>query len=161
MTNKTMGVALAALLLSTAAQAQICPCNGGVGTLIVDTASLVRQRMACGMVGSEKWSEYHAINGDLVDYKLGPGHPADPTSKVGGYNTQGPYITYAYPGSQYSYNICAIGSPTTSYTFCTTGGGRDIPGIIIGPSAPQAAAISCAGLNPVNSSATTGVTRAR
>ena len=169
MTIKTMTAALSALVLCSAVQAQNCPCNGGAGTQITGTTSptltsLLTQRMVCGQVGGEKWQEYHASNLDLVDFKLGLGHPVDPTTKVGTYSVAGAVVTYNYGagGGSYQYNVCAVGSPTTSYTFCGASfGGRDITNLIVGPAAAQAQAVSCTGLSPVSTSAFSSVTRTR
>lgn len=76
-------------------------------------------------VATMDWQELHQAGGDLVDYKRGPGHPVDPSEKVGtwritgdvGSSGDGAYVTHAYTGgSSYTYKVYNNGDGT--YSFC-------------------------------------------
>lgn len=136
-----------ALVLASNVQAQNnCPCNGGVGTQLTGTTSptlgaALAGKMACGTAGTERWQEWHngnAAGGVVIDFKLGPGHPVDPSGRVGTYSVStagtNSTVSYAYGGStNYAYRVCRVGS--TSYAFCGAAlGGRDIAGVIVGGS---------------------------
>lgn len=143
------------LALAGAAQAQDnCPCNGGVGTLLSDTTNpslgaALAGKMLCAAAGNERWQQWHngsTSSGDVWDFKRGPGHPVDPSSKVGTYQVKpvlprvtvkrvvasDAAVTYSYGGNNnYSYHVCRVG--TTSYAFCgALHGGRDITNVIVG-----------------------------
>ena len=67
--------------------------------------------------------EWHQSGGNLTDYKLGPGHPIDPTKVIGTWNIQGAGnicdVRYAYTGGPtLIYNVYQNGS---NYTFCQSG----------------------------------------
>ena len=115
------------------AAAQACPCAGG-GTQQVNVQVLVNGKTACAVRGSERWQEFHAANGDVIDYKLGPGSTTDPSSKVGtwvaGNATRGSpqTVTYNYgPGEVYSYAVC--GPATGPYLFCNVSSKEAIPNV--------------------------------
>lgn len=138
--NKTIFAALMALAFAGAAQAQTnnCPCNGGQGSLLTartspTLSSVIKGKMACGNVGGERWQEWHSPAGKVVDYKLGPNHPVDPSKEVGSYTVGADRVTYDYgPGASYAYGVCLNAS---NYTFCGAQyGGRDITGVIVGGS---------------------------
>lgn len=74
----------------------------------------------CAQRGSERWQEYHQLGGALIDYKLGQGHPVDPTKQVGSWaiegNGSGARMAYDYGnGVVYRYQVYAGGA---SYSFC-------------------------------------------
>ncbi len=80
---------------------------------IRDTLS---NKYGCATRGNEKWNELHQGAGfgphNVEDYKLGPGHPVDPTKVVGTYTIDGNVvgtITYNY------------GSPAVTYTYVVRG----------------------------------------
>lgn len=84
-------VQLAALLLSAAATAPVLA-QGCTGTplTVAQINALVTGNTVCGRPGpgypgsaSDRFQEAHVGGGDLVDYKLGAGHPVDPREKVG------------------------------------------------------------------------------
>lgn len=146
MIDKSTVLAAVALALSGAAQAQTCICNGGSGTPLTTVAAVqavLANKMVCAAVGGEQWQEWHngGASGPVVDYKLGPGHPVDPSSQTGTYQvvdlasdprvskTQraaGAAVTYTYGANTYSYGVCQTGA---TYVFCGVAfGGRDIAG---------------------------------
>ena len=113
-------LAAAALgLVSGSALSQGCPCAGG--TLITAVAALTGQlagRTVCGMAGTDRWQEFHsgasAAGGPLIDWKLGPGHPVDPSKQTGTWSVQGPdgsaAAVYNYgTGGTYAYAVCQEG----------------------------------------------------
>jgi hypothetical protein len=130
--TKTSVIA-ALLALAGAAQAQTCSCDSSAARTPTnaDLVSLLSNKMACGQVGGEQWQEWH--NGStqrVIDYKLGPNHPVDPSADVGSYSVSNNTVTYAYSGGggTYTYEVC-LASGGGSYTFC---GPRTITGVTIG-----------------------------
>jgi hypothetical protein len=125
MFRKTLLVGVLGLVSAGSAFAQSCPCNGGAGNLLNQTAlaAALAGRTACAVSGSDLWQELHsgvanATSGPLLE--LG--------NKVGG-ETVGSWnialdgaVTYTYGGgSSYSYSVCEEGAgaiPTRSYHFC-------------------------------------------
>lgn len=113
-------------------------------------AALLAGRMACAAVGNEQWQEWHngsvLAGGEVVDYKMGPGHAVDPSKPVGTYLvTDNNTVRYTYsPSAIYEYQVCAaVGG---NYTFCAvSSGGRNITGVKVGGSALQ----SCASVSSV------------
>lgn len=79
---------------------------------------------ACAVRGADRWQEFHGAGGQLVDYKMGPNHPVDPSKPVGtwsvignGGNTQ---VRYDYgSGGQSAYSVYSNGG--TQYSFCDAG----------------------------------------
>jgi hypothetical protein len=127
-------LALSTLVAAGAAQAQSCPCNPNATVLASASATqaVLSNKMVCGQVGSERWQEWHngATSGPIVDYKLGPTHPVDPSSTVGSYaiNTDGT-VSYTYGSTTYRYAVCPTGG---TYTFCGANfGGRNIAGVVV------------------------------
>jgi hypothetical protein len=119
-------------------------------------ASLLANRMACATLGSEQWQEWHdgagLAGGDIVDYKMGPGAPKDPSKKVGSYVvTTNNTVRYDYGGGgTYEYEVCDAGG---SFVFCGAAfGGRDIPNVVVGGSGLQ----SCSTVTPARLAASKG-----
>lgn len=95
----------------------------------------------CAARGALRWQEFHvdsatAAGRRLIDYKLGPGHPIDPTKDVGIWDARGgnagpsggPVLFHRYNGGQsYSWLICREAS-STSWTLRSTGPDGDITG---------------------------------
>ena len=158
MLNKTIIAALLALAGTAQAQTAGCTCDTGAARTADATAlaSLLGNRMVCGNVGGEVWQEWHngSSSGPIVDYKLGPADPKDPSTTVGSYvvnsnNT----VTYSYGGGggTYTYDVCYV-STSNTYTFCGANyAGRNITGVRVGGSRLQ----SCSGVT----SAVMAVTR--
>lgn len=83
----------------------------------------------CATRSSESWQELHQTGGALVDFKLGPGHPVDPSETVGswsiGGSTQVASVTYNYGsgGGTYTYRVYPNGG--NNFSFCV--GSTDLP----------------------------------
>ena len=114
----------AATLVGQAVAQGTCPAGSarvaGVGNAL---QNLLRDKTVCAQRGNERWQEYHNSNGQLVDYKLGPGNAVDPSEQVGTWsatNGDAAVASYNYgAGGTYAFVVCAV--PTvanaTSYTF--------------------------------------------
>lgn len=133
-----MGSIFLALGASHAVMAQTCSGNKLSATAI---QTLVAGKYACygpGAYPNVQWNELHTgtSSGTVTDYKKGPSDPVDPTKAVGTYaitGTNSAIITYTYSdgGGAYGYNVYAnlgTASPNPgNYSFCTTGGGVNLP----------------------------------
>jgi|SRR6516225_9975511 len=116
------------------ALAQTCP--GTTQLTGKNLNDLLTGRWACANLSpTENWNEQH-LGGVVVDYKKGPNDPVDPTTPVGTYNISNngnaaATVTYTYGASSYGYAVYANPGTTIpnpgSYSFCTTGGGINIP----------------------------------
>jgi hypothetical protein len=101
---------------------------------------LVNGQYACvGTSPNAQWNELHTGNGNsgtMIDWKLGPTDPVDPSTTVGAYQvTAGPagggqnpgLITYTYGSTAYGYYIVAnLGASVPNpgqYSFCGYSGG--------------------------------------
>lgn len=125
---------LAALSLPAHAQTA-CAASGAVVKLSnAQITALVSGKTVCGLPGanypgspSDRFQEEHLANGDLFDFKLGPGHPVDPREKVGTWSVgqgliapQG--IVHSYSSIAFSWSVFgpATNVPGTSvYSFCS------------------------------------------
>ena len=121
-------VAVASLLsagLIAPVAAQSCPSGSQRVNLGNALRTLLTNKTVCAVrPPGERWQEFHSgSSGPLIDYKLGPGHPVDPTKQVGTWSASNGVnadVTYNYgPGATYTFIVCAV--PTvaaaTSYTF--------------------------------------------
>lgn len=127
---------LVAMLTLPAHSQTACAASAGVVRLSdAQITALLTGRTLCGVPGpsypgspGDRWQEEHLANGDLFDYKRGPGHPIDPREKVGTWgvangNTIGAFeVTYIYGGSlAFSWAVFGpvVNVPGTSaYSFC-------------------------------------------
>jgi hypothetical protein len=82
--------ALAAVATPVAAQTTCAASAGIVRLSNAQISTLLTGRTVCGVPGtnypgspSDRFQEEHLANGELWDYKRGPGHPVDPREKVG------------------------------------------------------------------------------
>lgn len=73
----------------------------------------------CGARGKERWQEYHAQGGNLIDYKMGPNDKVDPSKKVGSWS-----VTGNQGGNQAKVNYDYGSGGQSSYTVYSNGGGR-------------------------------------
>lgn len=115
------GMALAVLTGYASAQAT-CSCTGADQVTTVSTT--LSGNTVCVANGSGGWEgqEQHKTDGQLWDYKLGPGHAIDPSEQIGTWTVSGNNVTHSYSGGQsYTYTMCRVGA-TASYGFCGTGG---------------------------------------
>jgi hypothetical protein len=109
-------------ILSLPAFAQSCP----TGTSAVSSAALlVRDKTMCAARGGDRWQEFHAAGGSLVDYKMGPGDAVDPTETVGTWSGNGGLLTHAYTGGgSFVWAMCREGGPSTqTFTLVSTSAG--------------------------------------
>lgn len=124
-------------VLAMPAQAQsACSASPGVVQLSnAQISTLLLGKMVCGVAGasypgsaSDRFQEEHLANGDLFDYKLGPGHPVDPREKVGTWALGGaqvdvPVVIHRYsPSIAFTWTVFgpAVNVPGTSvYSFCS------------------------------------------
>ena len=136
-----------------AAQSQGCACNSGaVRPTAAGLKTLLTGRMACGNVGGERWQELHKSSLELWDYKLGPNHPQDPSSRVGSYDVDltDNTVVYTYGSTSYKYQVCYV-SGNNSYTFCgAVHGGRDITNIKVGPATTVIDPVDCSGVTSIS-----------
>lgn len=104
--------------------AQTCP-NGS--SRVTDVQQLVGGNTLCASRGGDVWQEFHSGGGDLIDYKKGLSDPVDRTEKVGTWtstNGESSLLTHSYTGgSSYSWAVCGVGTPASSYTLVSTTGG--------------------------------------
>jgi hypothetical protein len=82
----------------------------------------------------------------LIDWKLGTGHPTDPTTQVGTWSAGSDaeaVLTHTYGSTSYSWMVC---QPTagTNYTLVSTSGAPTITGVTV-----KAGQGSCAALTLV------------
>jgi hypothetical protein len=117
------GVALVAL--SGSAAAQSCP----TGTnRVFAPAATVRGTTMCAVRGADRWQEFHATGGSLVDYKKGPGDAVDPMETVGTWSAttgDASLLTHTYTGGgSFAWAMCREGGPSSmTYTLVSTTGG--------------------------------------
>ena len=124
---------LVACLFASAAPATFaqvaCPCGGGTRVTGPALVNLLAGRTVCGTAGGDQWQEFHsgatANGGPLIDWKLGPGHPVDPTTQVGTWSiadvdTANTIAIYNYgSGGTYGYAVCLNGA---TVNFCGSAG---------------------------------------
>lgn len=107
----------------------------------MNVTQLVGGKTLCAARGNERWQEQHRDgpnSGDLWDYKRGPGHPTDPTAKVGTWsaaNGANSSLTHTYGSTSYSWLVCQAGA---TYSLVSTGSGSNITGVtfLSSPSCP-------------------------
>jgi len=88
---------------------------------------LIDGNTVCATRGSDVWQEQHRAGGQLWDYKMGPGHPVDPSKQVGTWSIARNFVTYCYTGGLcYSYRVHGpAGGP---YSFCSANGTEVVSG---------------------------------
>jgi hypothetical protein len=137
-------------LVASSVFAQPLPLCPSGSARVSDLQTFLQSKMVCAKLSDRRWQEHHqgagAAGSVLVDYKLGPGHPVDPTKQVGTWQaTTGTAseVTYTYGSLVFRYFICAVPSvaSATSYTFVpVAGAGTLITGATIFASA---SAVAC------------------
>lgn len=87
----------------------------------LSTNNVLRNNTVCAEKPSgDKWQEFHKPNGDLIDYKEGPGDPVDPTTKVGTWEVPKPgrgEVCYHY-GTDFNYCYWVHDIGSGAYEFC-------------------------------------------
>ena len=136
MNVKSVIIAGVALLAAGTSQALPCDPNQRMSFDQIN-ANVIGKYTCVGASPNASWNELLS-GGNVVDFKLGAGHPTDPTATVGTYsvsgvndNATGGNLNYSYTGgSTFSFNIdtgtggTAIGA--SPFTFCPVGGGANI-----------------------------------
>lgn len=128
--NAILAGVLGVLSMSSALAQTPCPCNSGAGTRLTgpgEIANLLRGNTVCGILGTERWQEFHRAGGSLFEMGNVPNGEEVGTwdaNNVGGERR----ITYSYgtggSGGTYSYAVC---QQATNVHFCgAMFGGRDI-----------------------------------
>lgn len=129
------------VLVLAPAWGQSCPAGT---TRVNQVIQLVGGNTMCASRGSDSWQEYHqgtGNSGDLIDYKLGPGHRIDPTKKVGTWsalNGANSSVTHTYGSTSYTWLVCDAGGG--SYTLVSTGNAGTVTGVTM-----RTGQVPCAG----------------
>lgn len=125
--------------LSAPAFAQSISCPSGSPLIAADITTLLSGKTVCATSGGDRWQEYHAANGALIDYKKGASDPVDPTKTVGSWSANGSAITYNYTdggSSSYSFAVCAASATSASGTFVPLQAGSNITFTLIAGQLP-------------------------
>ncbi len=134
-------VAAGILLVAGFAGQSFAACNfisgdpSYVEVTAANIAALLGGSEACYPTSGPPWinQEYHtgsqtSLTGNIIDYKLGPTSPTDPTTRIGSYSIitttgRGSHgqITYTYNGSTPAVFAYSVWGPTLAgyYDFCT------------------------------------------
>ena len=120
------GAALAILVGADRAGAQTCSSITQWMSALNIKNKVVGNYTCVGTFPHATWNELlsgNANSGNVIDYKLGPTDPIDPTTKVGTYTVSGTTIgilTYTYGATSYSYQIEKPTTPGSSFVtmFC-------------------------------------------
>lgn len=81
----------------------------------------------CYTKANDRFQEYHAPSGALIDYKKGPTDKVDPSKTVGSWSANGNNVTYTYGSQNYTYAVFRTGN---SNNFCLSGNGEEINPVI-------------------------------
>lgn len=130
-----IAVALAGYAVSGHAQTACQASTGVVQLSNAQVSALLTGRTVCGLPGanypgaqSDRFQEEHLANGDLFDYKRGPGHAVDPREKVGTWALGGsavdvPVVVHRYgPSTVFVWTMFgpAVNTAGSSvYSFCS------------------------------------------
>lgn len=115
--------------LPALAAADCSPTTRVTGT---NLTNLITGNTVCATRGSDVWQEQHRAGGQLWDYKMGPGHPIDPTKQVGTWSIARNFVTYCYTGGTcYSYSVHGTGAGP--YSFCYANGTEVVSGATFKP----------------------------
>ena len=131
------GGLLALLVGAGQAVAQNCGGTGQSMTPLNIKNKVIGKYTCVGSFPHAQWNELlsgSANSGNVIDYKLGPTDPIDPTKQVGTYtvtvtgNNVG-ILTYTYGSTSYAYQIQKPSTLGTSFTalFCPQGSGYSGP----------------------------------
>ncbi|MBG6080408.1 hypothetical protein [Rubrivivax gelatinosus] len=124
MSNSTHCFVAGLLLAATASVfAQECP-DGTTRLSRGQINSQIIGNTMCATSGGDRWQEYHASSGDLIDYKKGPADPVDPSEKVGTWVINGAVantvLVHRYDSQSFSWAVCAV--PAGGYTLISSSG---------------------------------------
>ncbi|MDP1902553.1 MAG: hypothetical protein Q8K96_19205 [Rubrivivax sp.] len=106
------------LCLGAQVSAQSCP----AGTIrVTAVGATLSNKTVCAVRLPDRWQEFHAASGTLIDYKRGPADPMDPTKTVGNWtfiDGAAGTVTYNYSGgSSYTFAVCRPQDGFGSYNF--------------------------------------------
>lgn len=123
--------------MSTKAIAAACALLGGVLGMSSAGAACSGDRLnqtqlatafsgntVCAVRGGDRWQEFHQPGGTLIDWKLGPSHPVDPTDPVGTWSIVGTGINATLVhnyGAGGTYTFAVYNNGGGSYSFCSGG----------------------------------------
>ena len=107
-------------------------------------AALTGNMMCLGTVSdpNNRWQEFHRSDGALIDFKLGAGHPIDPTQQVGtwSFNNAASTVTHNYgAGGVFTWLMCRAGPPgnPNPITLVSTGGAGTRTGVTLQNGGPS------------------------
>lgn len=120
-------ISTAVVLLAGLPSLAMANCTPSTRVTGAALTALITGNTVCAQRGSEVWQEQHRAGGQLWDYKMGPGHPIDPSKQVGTWNIARNLVTYCYTGGKcYSYSVHGpAGGP---YSFCFPNGTEVVSG---------------------------------
>lgn len=134
--GSSLVAALAVAVFAVPSHAQTgCSASAPAGVVQLNLAQislLLGGNTVCGRPGTnyprnaaDRFQEEHRAGGELWDYKRGPGHPIDPTERVGSWLVSvtkfGATVTHTYTGgSSFNWNVYGPASygPGSVYSFC-------------------------------------------
>lgn len=99
-------------------------CSGNSRLNATQLGTVLTNNTVCVANGTGwEWQELHAGNGNLVDYKRGPGHAIDPSETVGSWSVNGTgngaTVRHNYgSGGSYDYSVFDNGNGT--HSFCSS-----------------------------------------
>jgi hypothetical protein len=121
-------IATAIVLLAGMPSLAMADCSSTTRVTGAALNALVNGNTVCASRGADKWQEQHRAGGQLWDYKMGPGHPIDPSKQVGTWNIARNFVTYCYTGDKcYSYSVHGPFAGNT-YNFCSANGQLEVSG---------------------------------
>jgi hypothetical protein len=111
-----LSIIAAVVVVASESAPVLADCNS---PLVADAASALQNNTVCATLGRERWQEFHAPGGNLIDYKKGPSDRVDPSKSVGSWSASADTVTYDYGrGGTFRYQLHNNGGG--SYTFCGT-----------------------------------------
>lgn len=136
-----VALSIAVLSVPVVGHAQTA-CPGGTNR-VSNVSSLVGGNTLCAARGGDRWQEFHqgtGQSGNLIDFKLGAGHPVDPTKTVGTWssnNGANSNLTHTYGAQSFTWLVCQVGT-ANNYTLVSTGAVGTITGATV-----QAGQVAC------------------
>ena len=117
---KISGVMTGVLLLGGVGLAgQAAAACSGTALDVTQLSAKFSGNTVCAQRAGDRWQEYHqgTGSGDLIDWKMGPGHAVDPSKQVGTWSATNTGMAYDYgSGGQYTYQVFDNNDGT--YSFC-------------------------------------------
>ena len=117
---KISGVMAGVLLLGGVGLAgQAAAACSGTALDVTQLSAKFSGNTVCAQRAGDRWQEYHqgTGSGDLIDWKMGPGHAVDPSKQVGTWSATSSGLAYNYgSGGNYTYQVFDNNNGT--YSFC-------------------------------------------